>query len=209
MYTCANCGALACSDPNHEGMPKNCPMRNNSVMEGSLKEYTPDRTFYVASSEIEGIGYGKWPRLREVVEFCRCMGYSKIGMAFCRGLRKEAKVIDHILKAHGLEVISVICKTGGISKEQMGIQEQYKLHPGEFEPMCNPIAQANLLNDQETQFNIAVGLCVGHDSLFYKYSQAMVTTLIAKDRVLAHNPVGAVYCADGYFKSMLIPQEDK
>ena len=71
------------------------------------------------------------------------------------------------------------------------------------EAMCNPILQAKLLNEQKTEFNVALGLCVGHDSLFYRYSDAMVTTLVAKDRVLAHNPVGAIYCADGYFKNRL------
>ena len=30
-----------------------------------------------------------------------------------------------------------------------------------------------------------------------------VTTLVAKDRVLAHNPCGAIYCAEGYFKERL------
>ena len=78
-----------------------------------------------------------------------------------------------------------------------------KLKPDQYEAMCNPIMQAKLLNEQGTQFNIALGLCVGHDSLFYKYSDALVTTLVAKDRVLAHNPVGAIYCADGYFKNRL------
>ena len=38
--------------------------------------------------------------------------------------------------------------------------------------------------------NFLVGLCVGHDSLFIKYSEAPRTTLVTKDRVLAHNPVG-------------------
>ena len=60
-----------------------------------------------------------------------------------------------------------------------------------------------LLNGQNTEFNIALGLCVGHDSLFYKHSEALVTTLVAKDRVLAHNPCGAIYCAEGYFKNKL------
>ncbi len=55
----------------------------------------------------------------------------------------------------------------------------------------------------ETEFNIALGLCVGHDSMFYKYSKQMVTTLVAKDRVLAHNPCGAIYCAEGYYKKRL------
>lgn len=75
--------------------------------------------------------------------------------------------------------------------------------PACSEAMCNPIGQASLLNEQKTEFNVAIGLCVGHDSLFYRYSDAPVTTLVAKDRVLAHNPCGAIYCADGYFKERL------
>lgn len=50
----------------------------------------------------------------------------------------------------------------------------------------------NLLNKGKTQMNILLGLCVGHDMLFTKYSEAPVTTLVAKDRVLAHNPVAAL-----------------
>ena len=46
--------------------------------------------------------------------------------------------------------------------------------------------------------NILVGLCVGHDMLFTKHSKAPVTTFIVKDRVLAHNPAGAIY--SGYYK---------
>ena len=93
--------------------------------------------------------------------------------------------------------------SGGMDKAEAGIPEDKKLNPGAFEAMCNPILQAKLLNEQKTELNIALGLCVGHDSLFYRYSDAMVTTLVAKDRVLAHNPVGAIYCAEGYFKNRL------
>lgn len=207
MYTCANCGILACGNADHKNMPGNCPMKNQSLLDDAFEQYNADKEFYIVSSEIEGIGYGKWPRLREIVELCKRMRYHKVGLAFCRGLHSEAKVINRILHAHGFHVESVICKTGGIPKEKMGIKEENKVHPRQFEPMCNPIAQAELLNEQGTQFNIAVGLCVGHDSLFFKHSDAPVTVLIAKDRVLAHNPVGAVYCADGYFKAKLSPQE--
>lgn len=52
----------------------------------------------------------------------------------------------------------------------------------------------------KTDLNIAIGLCVGHDALFSKYSDAPVTTLIAKDRVLGHNPVAALY--SGYYKKL-------
>ena len=101
------------------------------------------------------------------------------------------------------QVVSVICKTGGLDKSRAGVPEECKLQPGQFEAMCNPIAQAELLNSQDTQFNICLGLCVGHDSLFYQYSKALVTTLVVKDRVLAHNPVGAIHYADTYFKDLL------
>ena len=81
--------------------------------------------------------------------------------------------------------------------------QQFRVRPGAYEVMCNPIAQAELLNREGTQFNVCLGLCVGHDSLFYKYSKALVTTLVAKDRVTGNNPVAAIYCADGYLKKRL------
>ena len=94
-----------------------------------------------------------------------------------------------------------MCKTGAMPKETVGVTEEEKVRPGTFEVMCNPVAQAMLLNEQKTQFNVVIGLCVGHDSMFYKYSEAMCTTLVTKDRVLAHNPAGALYCAGSYFKT--------
>jgi hypothetical protein len=71
------------------------------------------------------------------------------------------------------------------------------------EGVCNPVMQAELLNQAGTDLNVVMGLCVGHDSLFYKYSEALVTTLVAKDRVLAHNPAGALYQAGAYYKKLL------
>lgn len=97
----------------------------------------------------------------------------------------------------------MICKTGSIPKDRAGVPADYRVRPGPYEVMCNPIAQAELLNKEGTQFNICLGLCVGHDSLFYKYSKALVTTLVAKDRATGNNPAAAIYCADGYFKSRL------
>lgn len=202
MYTCAHCTVHACWEAEPQKLPVNCPMRQQEQVRETMAVYEEpeNQDFYVKASEIEARGYGEWVRLREIIELCKSMGYRKVGLAFCKGLRKEAKVAADILREHGLEVVSVICKAGGIDKTEAGIGEQMKLHPGEFDPMCNPILQAKLLNEQKTEFNIALGLCVGHDSLLYKYSDALVTTLVAKDRVLAHNPVGALYQADGYCK---------
>ena len=221
MFTCAQCAVRACESGQLDKMPKNCPMRDSAYFDQLLAEYEKpeNHDFFLTSSAIESLGYCRWPRLREVVEFAKRMGYIRLGMAFCGGLYKEAKVVDKLLRDQGFQVVSVICKTGAIPKAKAGVTQQTVFPQGTNglrpiqlklleEPMCNPIAQAQLLNQAETQFNICLGLCVGHDSLFYKYSQAPVTTLVAKDRVTGHNPVAAIYCADGYFHDRLTsPQE--
>lgn len=160
-------------------MPKNCPMQDPAFFEQLLEEYfkPENHDFFVTSAVIEAAGYCRWPRLRETVEFAKRMGYTKLGLAFCAGLHKEAAIVDRILRQNGFEVSSVICKTGSIPKDRAGVPADYRVRPGPYEVMCNPIAQAELLNKEGTQFNICLGLCVGHDSLFYKYSKALVTTL--------------------------------
>lgn len=70
--------------------------------------------------------------------------------------------------------------------------------------MCNPILQAMILNEAKTDLNVVIGLCVGHDSLFYKYAEGITTTLVTKDRVLGHNPVAALYQADTYYRKKLM-----
>lgn len=42
-----------------------------------------------------------------------------------------------------------------------------------------------------------------HDSIFYKYSDALCTTLIAKDRVLGHNPAAAIYQMNAYYSKLM------
>ena len=60
-----------------------------------------------------------------------------------------------------------------------------------------------VVNNEKTDLNVIIGLCVGHDSLFYKYSDALCTTLVTKDKVLAHNPVGALYQTNTYYKKLM------
>ena len=107
-----------------------------------------------------------------------------------------------IFEANGFQVSSVCCKVGSIPKEDVGIEDAEKIGPGQFEALCNPVAQAMLLNEANTQLNVLVGLCVGHDSLFFKFSEAPVTVLIAKDRVTGHNPAAALYLSHSYYRKL-------
>jgi uncharacterized metal-binding protein len=143
-----------------------------------------------AASAIEARYYGKETRLGEIILLAKELGYQRIGLAFCIGLSEEARIIENILSKH-FEVVSVCCKVCGIDKKDFGLVRISSEHA---EVMCNPAGQARLLGDANTQLNIMCGLCVGHDAIFSKVSKAPVTTLIAKDRVLGHNPAAAVYC---------------
>ncbi len=142
------------------------------------------------------------PRIVETMEFAHRMKYKRLGFAFCIGLQKEAKVVESLLSSSGFEVVSAICKVGREPKETIGVRDDQKIHIGGFEAMCNPIAQAFILNKEETEFNIVMGLCVGHDSLFLKYSEAPCTVLAVKDRLLGHNPLAAIYNIDSYYRAL-------
>jgi uncharacterized metal-binding protein len=143
------------------------------------------------------------PRLQEVMEFCDRMGYRRLGLAFCGGLTNEAAVLSEVLKKNGFDVVAVSCKLGAVPKERIDIKDEEKIRIGEFEPMCNPIAQAKMLNKAKTDFNIMVGLCVGHDSLFLKHVDAYATVFAVKDRVTGHNPMAALYTVRSYNQRFL------
>lgn len=150
------------------------------------------------ASSIETKYYMKLTRLEELIKFAQEMNYKKIGIAFCIGLQEEARTL-HELLAKYFEVYSVICKVCGTDKNDFDLD---KLHKERVEAMCNPIGQAMILNKEKTDLNIIFGLCIGHDILFTQHSQAPVTTLVVKDRVLAHNPLGAIYSR--YYRNKIL-----
>jgi uncharacterized metal-binding protein len=154
-------------------------------------EYGKDeiRRMLTTASEIEGQYYMQLTRLEEIIKFAGNMGFKTLGLAFCVGLAREAETVSSILGRH-FKVHSVCCKVGGINKDDFGVTH---VIPGRNESICNPAGQAAVLNREKTDLNVALGLCVGHDIIFQKYSAAPVTTLAVKDRVLGHNPLAAVY----------------
>lgn len=197
MYTCASCSICACKKKELENLPKNCPMQDESVCGIALPEYFTEDTekFFRTSTEVSAVGYGRWDRLRTTIEFCKRMGYKKVGLAFCGAVHKDAKFAADTMRAAGLTVVSVMCKAGHVDKCDVGVM-RFK-PPEMFEGICNPILQAKLMNEEKTEFNIIYGLCVGHDSVFTKYSDAMVTTLQIKDKIMLPGvPVSPL--PDGY-----------
>lgn len=206
--SCIDCGKLECKKQ-EENYPDFCLTAH--LKEGQLEEtmslYLEEENSRIAvkSAEVEGAFYGKMTRLEEIMEFARRTGMKKLGIATCIGLIEESRIVAKVFRAAGFEVYGVCCKVGSVDKTEIGIGEEFVRNPGE--KMCNPILQAKLLNQAKTDLNVVIGLCVGHDSLFYKYSDALCTTLITKDRVLGHNPAAAIYMAKGYYKDKLFPKK--
>jgi uncharacterized metal-binding protein len=196
--------------------PGNCPAVGFAgVVEesvGVLKGESEDARMAFVAARVEGLCYqpipgsdavnARWTRVEDTIAFAKLMGYQKIGIATCIGLLDESERLVAILKAQGFTPLSVCCKAGSIDKNELGLKEEDKVRPGTFEPACNPIAQARICNDLQTDMNIIVGLCVGHDMLFNKHSNAPVTTLVVKDRVTGHNPAAVLYGQNFYYKRL-------
>jgi uncharacterized metal-binding protein len=206
---CSKCNTQACWSKAPESGPKFCPTRTQKdTVNDALKTYQEDpetRNMAIAAARTEGRSYMKWTRVEDTIDFAREMGYKKLGIAMCFGLIYESHILTKILEAKGFEVVSVCCKSGAIPKEEIGLLDSEKAIPGTFEPICNPITQAKLLDASGSELNILVGLCVGHDSLFIKHSMAPVTVLVAKDRITGHNPVAALYSTSFYRRRLLQP----
>ena len=222
---CSKCGVFACMENKPLNVPKFCPINTRKeVMDEALKHYfdPEDQKMMSAAARtvINGIT-NSWTRIEDVMNFAREMGYKKLGIATCIALISESRILTEILEINGFEVKSVCCKAGSNFEGDVG------LHGVDFKqgfesantlnlnlggqvdiPLCNPIGQAFLLNNEKTDLNILLGLCTGHDALFIKHSEAPVTPLIVKDRRTLHNPAAALYGSNHFFKRLMKPEMD-
>jgi uncharacterized metal-binding protein len=220
---CAKCPIHACSpkgpvDGTHvdlESAPPFCPMKrnvsaiekaSNEYMKASIKEFA--RFSCLQESECfertDGQLRTKITRIEEIIQFSQKMNYKKLGIAFCLGLANEAATLTKIFEKRSFLVVSVCCKVGGIAKEKIGVKPEEKIvPPSDYESMCNPISQAEIMNEEKPDLVIMLGLCVGHDTLFIQYCNLPITIVAVKDRVLAHNPLGALYTSSTYYERLL------
>lgn len=205
VITCSECGQYNCyrHDKRYPGVCATVELApdERSELVALYAGDSQDAVIARAAAEVEGLYYCKLNRVEETVAFARRIGAKRIGIASCFGLIEETKVLVEILRLAGFETRTALCKVGSVDKTEIGISEGLKIKCG-FEAACNPVLQARLLNREQTDLNVIMGLCVGHDSLFIRHAEAPVTTLVVKDRVLAHNPVAALYTAKTYSSRM-------
>lgn len=213
----------ACRAPGGKG-PDNCPtLRERDLARESVRLLEADPAlmeFARQASLQEAAGYSgrehgyaavrpAATRLEEVAAFARRMGYRRLGLIFCGGLRAEGLAVHGFFTAQGFEAVSVMCKAGRVPKATLGLgQEDHVDTRCTAETMCNPVLQALAANRHGVELNVLLGLCVGHDALFIQHAKAPTTVLAVKDRVLGHNPLAAVHQLGQYYRSLLTPKED-
>ncbi|MFI3115189.1 MAG: DUF1847 domain-containing protein [Clostridia bacterium] len=203
FLSCVDCSAKAC-DEKGKKHPNFCVSQSidKDKCEQSRQKYLEleNNQIMCASAGVEYENYCSMTRVQETVEWAKKMKVQKIGIATCVGLLHESRMLAKILRHNGFEVFGASCKVGEILKSDINLDDEY-MEIGEN--TCNPVLQAEWLEEKGSEINIVMGLCVGHDSMFYKYSKVPTTTLVTKDRVLGHNPVMALYTADTYYKEKL------
>ena len=220
--TCAKCPTVVCNPSikaNEEltldKAPSFCPMKlMPEVIEKAVCEYDDPKTKEFARQAslqefecYEHLPDGrrtKNPRILELIQFAQKCGYKKLGIAFCGGLSNEARMLTDVLENKGFEVVSVRCKVGATPKERIGIKPEEKIRgPDSWESMCSPIAQAEVMNAENVDLAIMLGLCIGHDTLFIKYCRVPMTVIAVKDRVTGHNPLAALYLSNSYYGRLM------
>ena len=99
-----------------------------------------------------------------------------------------------------IEVFGVACKVESNHRDDLDLV----LEDGKRgSVLCNPIMQARLLDQAGTDLNVVMGLCVGHDTLFYKHSHAPTTTLVTKDHITGNNACAGLYASKTVYRRRL------
>ena len=140
-------------------------------------------------------------RLSELIYFCLEMRYRRIGVAYCVDLQEPAAILTRVLRRF-FKVYPVCCKIGGAPQIDVFSAPESSAHRPAPSAACNPVDQADALNRLGVDINVLVGMCMGADCVFCRFSDAPVTTIFVKDRSLANNPIGAVY-SDYYIKEAI------
>jgi len=154
------------------------------------KEYLePDASkLHLAAAKVLKRGGYDWSQVQQCIEFARELGAKKVGLAVCVGLIRDGREFACFLDRAGFQVISIACVIGGLRSQETGIPDEW------VDPLgisCNPIAQAEIMNQEGTELSFIYGLCFGHDTISIKRSKAPVTYVVVKDMVTGNNP-GAV-----------------
>lgn len=201
LYDCSECKSRVCMTGTGKA-PANCPMRAPGYDEKIRSAYAQKTVCAMENAAQTACGTKEdrdlTPRIKVLIEYMKKMGYKKIGIIFCAMVFSEMDWLSRILRKCGFEVVSACCLNGGTNITEHGVElPEPAVKPG-YDPACNPIGQARLMNAQHTEFNIVSSLCAGHDTLAFRYSEAPCSLLSIKDVSMEMCPINALHLYPKY-----------
>ncbi|MDD2534933.1 MAG: DUF1847 domain-containing protein [Eubacteriales bacterium] len=178
---CTKCSSKGCR------VATSTPCQDNSAAYKADYQSDDIREYTMAASELIDNGRaGSLSRLQEIIEYAKLRGYRKIGCAYCYGMEKDAVRLREILVVAGFVPHMVSCTVDQVLEKE--------LDPTKIKDTisCNPLGQAQKLNQIGVELTLLMGLCLGHDMLLQKNLAMDFTTFVVKDRVHRHNPIAAL-----------------
>jgi uncharacterized metal-binding protein len=179
---CTSCQIKSCRDSESCGVES----FESSAVILDYQEPENQRILQAAASLVDNGKAGTLSRLQETIEFIKSMNYKKVGLAYCYGMEKDAKLLKEIFKAEGIRLRPVSCTVGGINQNQINSSSCTE------KVSCNPIGQATQLNEESVDFTLIMGICLGHDILLQRNLKSDFTTFVVKDRVFSNSPLKAL-----------------
>ena len=177
--SCADCGSGGCADGSGT-YPLFCETAALAAEDRAalLEQYRDEEVYRImaAASDTARLAFDEhWCRVEETMEYARRTGARKLGIAVCSGLLGEGRTLARILRANGFDGYGMACQVGSLTRAELGVADSCCDYGA---VSCDPLLQARLLNEADTDLNIVMGLCVGHDILFAQRSAAPCTTLV-------------------------------
>lgn len=170
-----------------DAVPPTCPARlHQDVMDEARRlcrdAGTDAGRLWRAFGRLIGTGGAAKSRVEHVVDFARSLGEGRIGIASCLRYIEDARFLRRLLRSEGFDAPVVLCKVGGWGVEDVGVDKDTDWI------VCNPTGQALILNKLGCGVQMTLGLCMGHEMIFNKYSSGYVTNLYVKEKISEERP---------------------
>ncbi|MFO7769720.1 MAG: DUF1847 domain-containing protein [bacterium] len=177
---CARCETYVCRKGRADLAPSCCPMQGPFPAFEELYGDASVRRLVSEAARVEAEGYCRWSRVHEIGVLAGRLGWRRLGIACGPDTRREAALAERMFLDSGLEVVML--------------------------PAHGPMEasdQADHLADAGTQLTVIAGLSVAAEAVFLRKIRTPVTSLVARDTVLQHNPAAALYTRRSYYRKKL------
>ena len=193
LYGCATCHTAAAFRGDCGRMPASCPTLTRPDLTKDVSTYLePERAELMRVADLAPFDEHRQKRSRveELLFFVRARRLSRVGVAFCVSLTKEAQELGRLLETprRAGRARRAAARAPSITTRSAWRRRT----PSASQSICNPVAQAKLLNEASVQLIVQLGLCLGHDLILQEEARVPVTTLVVKDRALDHHPIEAL-----------------